>query len=1015
METDNPIINNPYEEPTRHYATDKEGSLNYADIRNGRRVYSPDVLVIPAKQGPQQEVFEINDFFAEYEKHLINKVRKVVRTWRESYAGTTRVTKELLNFWFNNPERHVTKQLFFAQREAIETAIWLNEVAEKDPNEGQYLLNELKRKQMISEQDATVNLPRTAFKMATGTGKTVVMAALILYNYFNRQEYRNETRYADYFLILTPSITIKDRLGVLFADTTTKDPRDIQDYYHVRQLVPPPLKSQMQNLNVRIIITNYHTFEARTLQGNKRSPFDGKLNANGEKTVASEDYNQVIRRSIGKFKKDSRLLIINDEAHHCYQPKGKGNVADGENTIEENARAAVWFNGLLEIYKRFKVRHVYDLSATPYYLSGSGYDAYTLFPWVVSDFGLIEAIESGLVKIPYLPESDNTQELSMPVLKNLYEHVKDNLPKKGQRRQKAEAKEQGNHLAEEPPQIPDIVKAALDQLFHHYKDEFEFKGRTQLGLEDTPPVFIIVCNNTSVSREMYKYIAGYELSDGAGNSNGVVTGRYDIFSNYDPGTKKLLKRPPTLLIDSDALENANQISDDFKKIFASEINAFKQDYRISHPDKSPENLTDADILREVVNTVGKKGALGSHIRCVVSVSMLTEGWDANTVTHIMGLRAFGSQLLCEQVAGRALRRQNYHLDKSGKFPPEYAQIIGIPFKMFKGGRSVTGTPVESTTIRALPERQQECEITFPNIVGYRVESIEGDIKADFSGIENFKIDGANFPLEATMENAFSPDKIKLDVRSAKEMREQELIYFITKELIKLHFADDDGKPHFQKFNKLKKIVETWYHSKIALIGIIDPAYKKVLCFFEPKKICHHIMRGILNQQAATDKIFPIFNYYNPFGSSKYVSGQTTKKNLFATTRSHVNYVVPDTESWEQKAAKSLEDMSDQVMCYVKNAWLDFKIPYVCQGDDRKYLPDFIARCRTHSGKTINLIIEVTGFNKDKEEKKWYVEHRWLPAVNNVREKYGYDEWHFVEVEQDIRYFKNRIVDKLKER
>ncbi|MFQ5629576.1 MAG: restriction endonuclease, partial [bacterium] len=712
--------------------------------------------------------------------------------------------------------------------------------------------------------------------------------------------------------------------------------------------------------------------------------------------------------------------VLNDEAHHCYLPQAnfssnkKSKYArpqpeDRELSEEENKRAAVWYSGLVEIAKKFKVNTVYDLSATPYFLSGSGYEPYSLFPWTVTDFGLIEAIESGLVKIPFLPESDNTQELSMPVLRNLYEHVKNDLPKKGRKKKKSEAKEEGTILIEEPPKLPPTVKAALDQFYHHYKEEFTRKG--QIGIEDSPPVFIIVCNNTSVSREVYKYIAGYELSRGNGDFPEVVSGKYDLLSNFDPVTKRPLRKPPTLLIDSDALENSNQVNSEFKTVFAPEIENFKQEYRTRHPDKSAENLTDADILREVVNTVGKTGTLGAHVRCVVSVSMLTEGWDANTVTHIMGLRAFGSQLLCEQVAGRALRRQNYFLDKSGKFPPEYAQIIGVPFKLFKGGAATVVNPPDYKHIHAIPERQEAHEITFPNLVGYRVESVEGEIKADFSEIENFEIDGSKFPVETIMETAFSAQREKLRVKSVLDMRDQELIYFITKELINIYYSDDEGKPYFQKFNKLKKIVEEWYHTKVKLLNITEPAYKRVLYFENPKKICDHIYRGIQAQQRETDSIFPVFNYYNRFGSTKYVNGMTSR-NVYATHKSHVNWVVADTESWEQIAAKTLEEL-DEVQSFVKNAYLGFTVPYVADGKDKLYYPDFIARCGERNGNMINLIIEITGMNKEKSEKKWYVENRWLPAVNSVKEKYGYDAWHFIEIANDIRDIKNQLVDKIR--
>ncbi|MCS6982446.1 MAG: DEAD/DEAH box helicase family protein [Flavobacteriales bacterium] len=1022
---DNPILNSPYEEPKFHYATDLDGSLNYLDIRQGRRIFIPDIQVMPTKQARPATIFEVNDLVAEYGTHLINLCRQEVGKWRsEKYPHTTRVTRELLLFWFENPERHAISKLFFAQREAIETAIWLNEVASKS-NAGQNILNRIREAQKTVSDNPEDHLPRIAFKMATGTGKTVVMGCLILYHYFNRQEYKNDVRFADYFLIVTPGITIKDRLGVLFVDTKNKYKRE--DYYFQRKLVPQNLEHRLENLNARLVITNYHVFEPKTLQGNKKSPFDGKVDTSGKKLEAKEDFSQVIRRVLGKFKKDSRLLIINDEAHHCYLPKSSGRTEDNEET-DENARAAVWFTGIKEVAKRYKVSCIYDLSATPYYLKGSGYTPYSLFPWVVTDFGLIEAIESGLVKIPFLPESDNTQEITQAKLRDIYLYVKDELPRKGQRRKKSEAKEEGKTLKEAPPQLPVLVKAALDQFYNHYEDYYE-GHRKQLeerpNLFSPPPVFIIVCNNTSVSKEVYKYIAGYEFENEKGELV-TVPGHYELFSNYDQKTNKPLRRPPTLLIDSDALENSDQINEDFKKIFASEIEEFKKDYARMYGQGSAERITDAQILREVVNTVGKPGKLGAHIRCVVSVSMLTEGWDANNVTHIMGIRKFGSQLLCEQVAGRALRRMSYYLqgyDSEGnptndkrkivveKFPPEYAHIIGVPFKMFKGGKSTTlPTPVESTHIYALPERQAAHEITFPNVVGYRIENANDELTYDFSAVENFEIDCSKFPLQTTMASAFLPKEEKLQVQSVFEKRKQEIIFLLTKALINYHFSDDDKNPRFQYFGKLKEIVEYWYINKVVLIGENDEKFKKLLYFFNPKLMADHIRRGINPHINTTEYIRPVFNYYNKFGSTKYVNGNTAKE-VYPTQKSHVNFVVADTDSWEQIAAKTLEELP-QVKSYVKNNFLGFSIPYVKDGKDKLYFPDFIARVKGKNGTEKNLIIEISGMSQDKAEKKWYVVNRWLPAVNALKDKYGYPEWHFIEIANDIRNIKNQLIEKI---
>lgn len=1035
MNSDNPILNNPYKPPQLHYATDTvDGSLNYNDKRQGRRIYSRERQVIPMKQ-MQTSLLEVNDVATEDDlNHIINLLRREVADWRNNgYKDVTRISQTLLNFWFNNPERDVTQQLFFAQQEAIETAIWLNEVAEKT-NPGNNILTQLKDSWTIIP-DADKILPRIGFKMATGTGKTVVMAALILYHYFNRSEYRNDTRFADYFLIIAPGVTIKDRLNVLYVDTLTTNKNEIKDYYRVRGLVPQQFEDLLEGVNAKLVISNYHTFELKVLQGNKKSPFDGKVlgtDANGKeiKNVVTENPALMIKRFVSSFKPGGRLLVINDEAHHCYYPKPsekkntKYKTAIVETTQEEkaeakeeNERAAVWYNGLVELSKKFQLKAVYDLSATPYFLNGSGYIPYSLFPWVVSDFGLIEAIESGLVKIPFLPEKDNTHNIDQATLANIYEKVKDELPKKGQRKKKSEAKEKGKILKEEPPQLPLLVKTALDQFYTHYKKDYERIG----DLFSSPPVMIIVCNNTTVSKEVYKWIAGYEYENEDGE---IITnaGVFDLFTNYDKATQQMKRKPPTLLIDSDALENSDQVNDDFKKVFSSEIENFKRDYRITHPGKSVENLTDADILREVVNTVGKPNALGSHIRCVVSVSMLTEGWDANTVTHIVGIRAFGSQLLCEQIAGRALRRKNYFLqgyDNDGnptddkrkikieKFPPEYAHIIGVPFKMFKGGES-TGVivPKEYKTIEALPSRQQEFEITFPNVTGYRVEIEDEILKADFSQMENYELDGSQIPTRTSMFTAFSGEKGELTVEEVKNVREQSVIFAITKDLIKYKFSD--GGARFDKFNQLKQIVTEWYLDKVYCKG---DTFKQMLIYDEPQKVIGHIYRGIIASQKSSNRILPVLNFYNKFGSTKYVHGNTIKP-VFETTKSHVNYVVADTESWEQICAKTLEEI-DEVKSYVKNAFLGFTIPYSAnRQEDNLYYPDFIARCKRPDGAMLNLIIEITGMNKDKAAKKDYVVNRWVPAVNNIREQYEIDEWDFIEIANDITDIKNQLRNKI---
>jgi type III restriction enzyme len=1014
---DNPILNNPYDEPRKYYHTAPDGSLDYSIIKPGRRPYMPDAQVLPKKVGKQKEMFDVADLPPASE-HLINRLRKEVGQWRQDgYPHTTRVTRELLTFWFDNPERLITQRLFFAQREALETAVWLNEVApNRAENRGTSILAELAAAWQVSEA-ADHNLPRLAFKMATGTGKTVVMAMLTLYHYFNRQEYRQDTRFADYFLFVTPGVTIRDRLGVLHVDTQATTATDAKDYYRQRGLVPPHLHQRLAGLNARLVITNYHAFEPKQLQGNKRSPFDGKKDpVTGLKVEAKEDYAQVIRRLLGSFRPDSRLLVLNDEAHHCYLPKPKAKAAraeDGTDIKEENERAAVWYRGLVEIGRRFKLQQVYDLSATPYYLSGSGYTPYSLFSWVCSDFGLIEAIESGLVKIPYLPESDDSQEVGEAKLRDIYAHVKDELPKRGSRTQKLEGK----------PELPTLVKTALHQFYQHYEQEFHRLG----SLFSTPPVLILVCNNTNVSSEVFKYIAGYE-TEGPSGEPLTVPGQFELLTNFDLQTRLPRQKPPTLLIDSGALENSDQIDEQFKRVFGPEILRFKQDYRIMHPGRSVENLTDGDLLREVVNTVGKTGALGSHVRCVVSVSMLTEGWDANTVTHIMGLRAFGSQLLCEQVAGRALRRQSYNLvgyDKEGqptkdrrriveyKFPPEYAHIIGVPFKLFrKGAVTPPEPPKPLTQIRALPERQAELEIRFPMVEGYRLETGGEVLRVDFSTVEPFQIEGHKLPTVTRMSSAFSELEQQLTLDNIRQVRQQQLEYYYTRLLLSTHLAGADGQPRTYWFGPVREAVREWLHTRVHCPGGAFPA---MLLFYDDKAVVEHISRGIWTEPRSTDQIRPVFSHYNDqVGTTARVRGATSR-DVFPTTKSHVNHVVLDS-NWEGIAAKELENLESltEVEAYVKNDFLGFSIPYVSHGKERRYFPDFIVRCRLFSGQQVNLVLEISGDAEAKKDKRWYVTERWLPAVNNVAPQLGLAPWHFLEIANDIRDIRQQLLDKLRE-
>lgn len=1029
---DNPVLNNPYEEPRYYYDTDMNGNIDYQTVMNGRRPFGYDVNIVPNKRG-NKTIFSQEDFVTiDPNAEFINGIRKEVKTWREAgYPKASRITKELLDFWFNNKERRTNLRLFFCQREAVETAVWLNEIAEKDPNTGNYLLNLLtERRHTVSDNDADV-LPRTAFKMATGTGKTVVMAMLILYNYLNKRANPMDTHYVDHFLLCAPGITIRDRLSVLQLDNSTRSNNyQRNDYYHQRGLIPPQFEKELAGLNSCITIVNYQQFLPRVFSGKHASPLDGKQKwVDGQLITQKdkEDYSVMLSRVLEKGVKSKRIVVINDEAHHCYLPKATKDKLDADEKSEmkdENENARVWYEGLRQMkLLGYKIQHVYDLSATPYYLKGSGYPEYSLFPWVVSDFGLVDAIESGLVKIPYLPAYSDKDGLEEPKLRNIYQYIRDSLPKK---KDIDETKQ---------PHLPTLLNLALDQFVSDYK-EYERGIRAQFeeqgSLLSSPPVMIIVCNNTAVSREVYREIAGYQIGEDEDGNPKYKRGRFDVFSNYDAmGNPR--DRFPSLLIDSSALDDAStRIDEAFKRSYAKEIEEFKHEYANIHGAGSADRITDADILREVVNTVGKPGKLGGDIKCVVSVSMLTEGWDANTVTHVCGIRAFGSQLLCEQVVGRALRRQSYdmlpydsrdgHLiDRKSlahyksenivyKFPPEYARVIGVPFNTFKSGNTVVPPPHKPKAIvMALPERQN-LEIVFPNITGYRSDSIDGKLEADYTGLNKFVLDFDKLPLENPLQTPVNGDT-KILKTNYMELRDSQVVYYFSSLMIREYYYQEGRM--FQKFGDVKKIVEKWYNEHIDVKGGDGrPEQKRAVMLWEYTAVLSSINEGIHKANEDREIVSAVLNYYNPSSSTSVVY-RPTNKTVHPITKSHVNLIIAEENSWQEIAAKKLDAM-DCVVTWVKNTYLGFKIPYIVSDESKEFLPTFIVRVKTPNDKNVNLIVECQDYDGDKtgnrDAKRNYLKDYWIPAANNLK---TYGCWDLLEV-NDIDQIDKLINEKIKQ-
>ena len=978
---ENPVINSPFAEPTRHFRFGDEGITN--DIVDGRRNSSYFVPIAHPKKKGGQLAFD-TEWTQEriQENQLINDIRGRVAVWRRGgYVGVTPTTARLLVHW-TNPDRE--KKLFFCQIEALETIIYLTEVAHKYGDA--WIANALR----AGNDQANPGLPRMALKMATGSGKTVVMAMLIAWHTLNKAATPQDARFGNSFLIVAPGITIRDRLRVLL-------PNDPQNYYRQRDVLPA---QEMELLGqAKIIITNFHAFALHEKVAVVR--LTKSILTEGEISPFTETPDQMVRRVCRELGAKKNVIVINDEAHHCYRrkPDGEEVKLTGEERQEAQRRdeeARVWISGLEAVKAKLGAKVIYDLSATPFFLRGSGYAEGTLFPWVVSDFSLIDAIEAGIVKVPRVPVADDSMVSEQPTYRDLWGRIREDLPKKGRKTEAVGGE----------PKLPLELQGALHSLYSNYEKYYRlWEEATQVATTNarsddlsrlTPPVFIVVCNNTNVSKLIYDYIVGWEKP--IGDRVVVQAGQLPIFRN-DDGNGGWLQRPNTILVDSQQLESGEAMSDDFKKIAGREIDEFKAEYRIRFPGRDAEALTDEDLLREVMNTVGKPGRLGEQVKCVVSVSMLTEGWDAQTVTHILGVRAFGTQLLCEQVVGRGLRRMSYAANAAGRFDPEYAEVYGVPFSFIPtSGSSPNPKPGPMPTrVRAL-ESRSACEITFPRLLGYRYDIAGERLTATFTPESHLALSTRDIPTRT--ENA--PIVGESSIHTLDDLRRRrpnEIAFLLAKLTLEKYFRDDDGNDKPWLFPQLLAIAKRWLAGCVTLK---DHTFPQLLLLIEPAHdAADRIYKAIVTASAAGDHagspLRPILRPYDTVASTRFVDFDTTRP-VYVTRpdKCHISHVVADTGSWEQKMAATLEDM-DEVRRYVKNHNLGFTIPYTLNGEEHQYTPDFIACIDDGHGldDLLNLIIEVSGEQKkDKAAKVSTARTLWIPAINNHG---GFGRWAFLEI------------------
>jgi len=978
-----PILNSPYDYPARHWELDPSGQPTQKIIQ--RRRSAEFITPIPkpkkrkSKDAQAELVLDEGKGLSTTEQQydptsVINGIRRHVDEWRaipnENHWRVTPETARLLRHWRHH--QFNSYRPFFCQLEAAETAIWLTEVAPQAGKEAKRWLEYLGNASAASSPE----LMRLALKLATGAGKTTVMAMLIAWQTINAVRRPNSQRFTRGFIVVTPGITIRDRLRVL-------QPNDPDSYYQNRELVPGDMLVDLER--AKIVITNFHAFKLRERIDVSKGTRGALEGWRGETLQTLESEGQMLQRVMPDLMGMKNIMAFNDEAHHCYREKPPEEddaelKGDEKQEAEKNNEAArLWISGLEAVNRKLGLNRVYDLSATPFFLRGSGYAEGTLFPWTMSDFSLMDAIECGIVKLPRVPVADNIPGEEMPVYRALWEHIGKKMPKKGR----------GKSDNLDPLALPTRLKTALEALYGHYEKTYALWEKSGIRV---PPCFIVVCNNTATSKLVYDYLSGFQRENEDGSTT-LEHGRLKLFRNFDEDGNPLA-RPRTLLIDSEQLESGDALDPNFRKMAAGEIDRFRREIIERTGDRhQAENISDQDLLREVMNTVGKEGRLGESIRCVVSVSMLTEGWDANTVTHVLGVRAFGTQLLCEQVIGRALRRQSYELNEENLFDVEYADVLGIPFDFTaKPVVALPTPPRETVHVKAVHPERDPLEIRFPRVLGYRVEFPAECLAAEFNEDSILILTPDLVGPSKTNNQGIIGESVDLDLEHLDMMRRSTLLFHVTKRLLYTKWRDPGEEPRLHLFGQLKRITRQWLDTCLVCKGDTYPA---LLMYQELADMaCERITAGITRKLADTTPIKAVLDPYNPVGSTAHVNFNTSKTLRWetASNRCHVNWVILDSD-WEAEFCRVAE-AHPRVRAYVKNHNLGLEVPYRYGSETRRYLPDFIVQVDDGHEDPLNLIVEIKGYRgEDAKDKKSTMETCWVPGVNNLKQ---YGRWDFVE-------------------
>jgi len=913
------IINSPYVEPTQYWEYLRE-SREFI-LQSGRR---PAGYVVASENSKS---FDDPGVFIEID--LVNQIRPRVSKWRESgYPGVTGITKRLLNHW-QDPEERKDRRFFFCQLEAIETLIWLTEAPDSD-------------KTGIEIPSDGGEFSRWCNKMATGSGKTIVMSMLIAWQVLNKVNNNQDKRFSKNVLVVAPGLTVRSRLSVL-------NPTDEENYYEEFNIVPSGLMDSLRLGKVKII--NWH---ALAWQSEEKIAKKKSVDKRGAKS--DEAY---VKEVLGDMANASNLIVINDEAHHAWRLPAESKVKGVKK--EDIEESTIWVGGLDRINNARGILRCFDLSATPFAPSGKKASEEALYPWIVSDFGLNDAIESGLVKTPRVVVRDDGK-VDKDLRSRLYhiymdESVKDDI----------------NQKVDETTPLPDLIKNGyllLGKDWKATKDEWESAGHK------IPPVIITVANTTFTSaRIKYSFDS-------------------DSFMLTAAGLGELVNPELTLQIDSSILKKAEAETEEVEVVESSGSESDSD----SDEGTTEVKLTkkqQAELLRRTVDTVGKIGEPGEQIQNVISVGMLSEGWDAKTVTHIMGLRAFSSQLLCEQVVGRGLRRTSYDVGEDGLFEAEYVNIFGVPFTFLphEGGEDGPPPPPPKPKTEIRIEREKiEHEITFPNVI--RIDHVfKPKLTLDLSQVKSLNLDPYDSITEAELEAiiAGKPNPAALSEIDLKEIAEklrlQTIIFRIASTIYNSEKKPDWKGSKEMFLIQLISIIEQFISSgKIVIQNPVfnsDESKKRILIMLNMNKVIQHIWNVIRAEN--TDALTPVFDRENPIRSSIDIRSWWSSKPCERFEKTHTNLVVCDS-SWEFLEAKTINE-SEHVKSFIKNDHLNFVVYYNFQGVVRRFFPDFI--CKLNNGK--NLIIETKGQDSEQNKTKRAYLDEWCRAINQHG---GFGQWYW---------------------